>query len=56
MDCREDWSLRAEQGVLVVREGKIVARYIDYSLKVVVVVIILAIVVTIMREGKIVAR
>lgn len=28
MDCREDWSLRAEHGLLVVREGRIVARWI----------------------------
>jgi len=27
VDCREDWSLRAEQGLLVVREGSIVARH-----------------------------
>ena len=26
VDCREDWSLRAEQGVLVVRGDRIVAR------------------------------
>ena len=26
VDCREDWSLRAERGVLVLRGDKIVAR------------------------------
>jgi cytosine/adenosine deaminase-related metal-dependent hydrolase len=27
VDCRDDWSLRAEAGVLVVRGGRIVARH-----------------------------